>query len=232
MPAAIEPEKWEAIELEYMHDPKATYSRVANKFGVSLGSVNSYAKTHGWAKKKKKIIAKQRQQLSKEINKNISKQAKKIANVFTAELEAADLLLKKLLETAKDNQQFNRHLVQIKRKRGREQDEWIEEREFEVVDTKRLKDASSALKELTMLKKYLKGVLTEPEQEKMNMDRQKIELEEMKVKHGFNGPGDDGDETGVTVIPAQDFSLLENAIVESETVINTGEVLNEPSQDS
>ncbi|NLL63981.1 MAG: hypothetical protein GX241_07135 [Ruminococcaceae bacterium] len=85
-----------------------------------------------------------------------------------------------------DDKQFKRHLVQTKERKGNKSsftEVWdVEEREFNVVDTKRLRDLAAALKISKELQRLLEGLVDPGTEKKLAVERERLELEKKKVE--------------------------------------------------
>jgi hypothetical protein len=119
----------------------------------------------------------------------VAKTAKRYAYTIDHELEAADLIQKVVLATVKDAEQFRKHLVTRRKSKsttgvGSESDQWTEENLFTVVDTKRLQALAATLETTSRLKRMLLDIIDIPTDQKMELDKQKFELEKLKSEQG------------------------------------------------
>jgi Mg2+ and Co2+ transporter CorA len=135
-----------------------------------------------------------------------SKTAKKIDLVD----DSLDKLLKVINKTLSDAEQFNRHLVQMKSKSGSmaegiEESAWVEEQQFQVVDTKRLNDLASTLDKTVKLKRLVSNVIDAATLQKLEIDKERLQVEKSKAK--LPGEDDEDNETGVVLLPEIDDSL-------------------------
>lgn len=210
---------WIKIRTEY-ETSDVKLSKLAEKHGVPYPTIRDRSRREEWGRDKEEN---RKEIVRKTSKKVIEKIADKHAYDIAVELEAANLINQLILETLKDKQQFKRHLIQRKEKNifdgcGKEE-AWVEEQQFEVVDTKRLQAAAASLKISNDIKRMLLGIIDADKQQKLDIDRQNLEI--VKQKAGMN-EDDDGVQTGVLVLPDIDMTLMDNAIVEDTKVIDTG----------
>jgi len=173
---------WIKIKTEYETTPIST-RKLAEKYKVSVSTLQRRCRLEKWTKNKKDFVA--------DVNAKVrQKLAAKKANIIEQELdpalEAASLINKLILDTLKDEKQFKRHLIQMKEKEiiggsGTEK-WWVEEQEFDVVDTKRLRDLAQALKISKELQRLLQGILEPEAEKKLEIEKDRLELEKKKVE--------------------------------------------------
>ena len=84
-----------------------------------------------------------------------------------------------------------------KKKRSPTERWWVEEQEFDVIDTRRLRDLAQALKISKELMRLLQGLLDPADEKRLQLEQERLELEKMKA-----GIGDsEDDETGIVILP-------------------------------
>lgn len=231
---------WIKIRTEFeTTDVKLT--ELAIKHDVPYPTIRDRSRREEWKRNKDE----NRKEIVKKTSKKvIEKIADKNAYDIAIELEAANLINQLVLDALKDEKQFKRHIVQRKEKyslgringyddEGRpilvDEQQWVEEKELSVVDTKRLQAAAASLKTSAELKRLLLGIVDADKQEKIDIDKQKVDIDRQnldiaKQKAGMN-EDDDGLQTGVLILPDIDMALMDNAIVEETKVIDTGHTL-------
>ena len=125
------------------------------------------------------------------------KKASILAKELDPALEAAAKINQLVLDTLKDEKQFKRHLIQRKEKfdSGTER-WWVEEQEFDVIDTRRLRDLAQALKISKELMRLLQGLLDPADEKRLQLEQERLELEKTKA-----GVGDGEDDTGIVILP-------------------------------
>jgi len=186
---------WERIKAEYITDPQASYRKLCTKYGVPFSTLRDRAAKENWVAERKKTQNKIVRQAAQKI---VSRKAKRIAQELDPALEAAAKINQLVLDTLKDEKQFKRHLIQRKEKFDSGTEKWwVEEKEFNVVDTKRLRDLAQALKISKELMRLLQGLLDPADEKRLQLEQERLELEKMKA-----GIGDcDDDETGIVILP-------------------------------
>jgi hypothetical protein len=183
---------WDKIRIEY-EATGLSHRKLAEKYGVPYPTLRDRAKREQWTISaqtvRSKIVAKARENVA-------TKRARSITKELDPALEATEIINQLILETLKDTVQFKRHLIQRKEKifntTGKTKDTpattesseswWVEEKQFEVVDTKRLMAAAQALKISKELQRLLNGILSEAESQKLQIEREKLDVEKQKVK--------------------------------------------------
>lgn len=190
---------WVKIRTEY-ETTKTSYRKLAEKYGIPFPTIRDRAKREGWAASAKrnredivtKVIAKTSQRLA-------DRRAARIVDEIDPALEATELINKIVLDALKDELQFKRHLVQVKEKSpqivtlttstGKQtervmsvENQNVEERIYDVVDTKRLADLAKALQISKELQRTLLGLLSPADKAKIEVDEQKIQLAKEKLE--------------------------------------------------
>ena len=198
MPRRKEAERpdWERIKAEYITDLQASYRKLCTKYGVPFSTLRDRAKRENWVAERKKTQNKIVRQTAQKI---VSRKAKRIAQELDPALEAAAKINQLVLDTLKDDKQFRRHLIQRREKEMLTGTEkwWVEEKEFDVVDTRRLRDLAQALKISKELMRLLQGLLDPADEKRLEIERERLEIE--KTRAGI-GDGED-DETGIVILP-------------------------------
>lgn len=153
---------WIEIETEYI-TTNTSYAKIAEKHGVPLGTLQKYAAKNDWFGKKQdyaeKTVAKTTDKIAKE-------EAKKLAKLT----KAADMMTDVVERILKDTQQFNRHIVGFG-----------EEKVYQKVDTKAIRDITVAIKELTSVVRNLNNIPTQAEMEAQRIASERLELEKRKA---------------------------------------------------
>jgi HD superfamily phosphohydrolase len=173
---------WEQIRTEYI-TTKITYEKLAKKYSVPYGTLKDRAQREKWFTAKKKT---QEKVVRNAVKKIASRKASRIIKELDPALLAAEKINQLVLDTLKDDKQFKRHLVQTKERKGNKSsftEVWdVEEREFDVVDTKRLRDLAAALKISKELQRLLEGLVDPGTEKKLAVERERLELEKKKVE--------------------------------------------------
>lgn len=186
---------WDAMKTEYV-TTKTTYSRLAEKYGVSISQIKIVAAREGWTKERKKFAARVQQ---KAYRKACNHEADRLSRLITATTGAIDVAMRAI----NDDEQFNRYLVERREKYAvpvADEDaedgelppdgklvterQWIEERTYQKVDTKALKDLTGVLKDLTGLVRDLYGIPTQAQAEAQRIAAERLELDRKKAEDG------------------------------------------------
>ena len=179
---------WDDLKIEYA-TTKISYEKLAKKYGVTKSALEKIANKQKWVEARRKHCEKT---VAKAIDRASTHQAK----VLAKELQLADEITKVLDRALKDAKQFNKHLIQRKEKKGKDEKWWVEEQEFSKIDTKALKEAAETLRIVEDMKRRMNNMLTEPERQKFEIEREKLAMD--KAKNSIND--DDDDTTGVVVL--------------------------------
>ena len=139
MPALTD-EQWDEMKNEFI-TTKISFRRLAEKYDIAHSAISKRAAREGWAEKRAQFVSEVETQLLK-------KNAKNRANQINRAMLAVSKVLDCALDALDDHEQFNRHIVSEGRGEGVS---ITEERIFEKVDTKALKDLVSVVKEATVL---------------------------------------------------------------------------------
>ena len=173
---------WEKIKIEYL-STNTSYRKLAEKYAVSFATLKERAVRERWFPTKKKT---QEKVIRNTAQKIASRKATRIIKELDPALLAAEKINQLVLDTLTDDKQFKRHLVQVREKEGDIDgfsEKWdVEEREFNVVDTKRLRDLAAALKISKELQRLLEGLVDPGTEKKLAVERERLELEKKKVE--------------------------------------------------
>ncbi len=187
---------WGKIRAEYVTSPrKISYRDLAKKWDVAFTTLCRRAKEEEWFRKRKEYE-------EKALNKTIQKAAEKQAEKMSVELIAAEKASAEIINIAlgilTDPGQFQRHLVKFRQGQGMgEFTEELAEKEMTVIDARRLRDIASALDTATKLSRTLQGILDEPVKQRLDIEREKLEID--RTKAGLDEGSED--DTGIVVLP-------------------------------
>ena len=179
-------ENWTKIRNEYITG-KLSIKALAEKHGVPYKTLSGISVQQSWTKKRKahreKVAA-----------RALEKAEEKQANELAALMESTDSLIGAITSALRDPQQLHRHIVSIGC--GAE----VEERIYDKVDTKAVRDLTAALKDLAQLQREFYNLPTPAQAEAQRIAAERLELERRKVEAAAGGVDED-DETGVVLIP-------------------------------
>lgn len=160
---------WAQIKMEYITG-NIGQKALANKHGVSLNVLKKYATKENWVEEKRKYAL-------KVVEKAVQKEVNRQANALAKELQAADKMSDVILKALGDDKQFNRWIVT----EGGDGYTITDEKVFEKVDMRSMKDAVATLKMIEQLKRSVQGLLTLQEETQRDIALRKIALEEKKA---------------------------------------------------
>jgi hypothetical protein len=204
MPGNGEIFPWEQIKQEYI-TTNETFASLGRKHSVSKTAVFKQAKKGNWGE--------QRSQWRTSVNKasyaHITKTAiKDQISLYEKTRQAASQIIDSILRAGIDPDGFYRHVVQREEGDRDYKKKWVEDKVLETLNGKNASDAAKAIKDLTLIARTLDDIVDAATKQKLDMDREKLELEKRKA-----GLSDDIEqECGIAYMPGQDQSLLEGAL--------------------
>lgn len=160
---------WAQIKMEYITG-NIGQKALAKKHGVSLNVLQKYATKEKWVEEKRKYAL-------RVVEKAVQKEVNRQANALAKELQAADKMSDVILKALGDDKQFNRWIVT----EGGDGYTITDEKVFEKVDMRSMKDAVATLKMIEQLKRSVQGLLTLQEETQRDIALRKIALEEKKA---------------------------------------------------
>jgi len=194
---------WAAIRLEY-ETTKISYRKLATKHSVSFSTLEKRARREHWRAAAdlmqnaidSEVATAARQRVASHVAR---KSAEKAIREIDPALEATELINQLVLETLMDAKQFNRHLIQVKDRTpqivtlttssGKETEkvmsvehQEVEERIYDVVDTKRLQELAKALQISKELQRTLQGILDPADKAKNLIDKRKIRIDKERLE--------------------------------------------------
>ena len=197
---------WIKIKTEYV-TTNATYQQLADKNGVAYTTIAKYAKLDNWIEERDKYKIETTHKL---INRCMTKEVKNEADKLERMRESADKLSEMINKSLNDTDQFNRHIVQTKKKSGQEEEWDSEERIYKKLDTRAIKDMTSAMKDLTSMLRNVYDLQTIQEIEANRIAKEKLQLDREKASL-FD---DDEDDTGVVLLsPTKEGEPAEDKLI-------------------
>lgn len=182
---------WAAIRLEY-ETTDISYRKLATKHGVSFSTLEKRARREHWRAAAdimqnaidSEVATAARQRVAEHVAR---KKAEKAIKEIDPALEAAEQINQLVLEALKDEKQFYRHLITKKVSEstyrvGSKSRQWVESKEMDVLDTKRLADLAKALQISKELQRTLQGLLDPADKAKNKIEKQKIKIEKEKLE--------------------------------------------------
>lgn len=175
---------WDAIKTEYVTSDISQRALI-EKYKVNNVDLAKHSKNEKWVEERKKYKAKV---TSKAIAKSCNKRANELAGVLDAAFNIRDTIV----GATKDPVQFNRYLVQY----GSGKDYDTEERVYDKVDTKAIREMTLALKAVEDLIRSIGNIPTEAEMQRLRIEKEKWEREKAEANRTENN-----DHLGVILIP-------------------------------
>ena len=165
---------WDKIRTEYITSD-LSLKDISEKYGVQQRLVNTKSAEQGWVDQRKKYNA-------KVVEKAVNKVATKRANQLAKELAIADNISNVLKKALDDAEQFNRYIIDTTTRVDGTEIRTSEEKTFEKVDMRALKDAAAALKLVEEMKRSMAGILRVEEINRNRREEKRLKLEEEKLQ--------------------------------------------------
>ena len=165
---------WDKIRTEYITSD-LSLKDISDKYGVQQRLVNTKSAEQGWVDQRKKYNA-------KVVEKAVNKVATKRANQLAKELAIADNISNVLKKALDDAEQFNRYIIDTTTRVDGTEIRTSEEKTFEKVDMRALKDAAAALRLVEEMKRSMAGILRVEEINRNRREEKRLKLEEEKLQ--------------------------------------------------
>ena len=165
---------WDKIRTEYI-TTDLSLKDITEKYGVQQRLVNTKSAEQGWVDQRKKYNA-------KVVEKAVNKVATKRANQLAKELTIADNISNVLKKALDDAEQFNRYIIDTTTRVDGTEIRTSEEKTFEKVDMRALKDAAAALRLVEEMKRSMAGILRVEEINRNRREEKRLRLEEEKLQ--------------------------------------------------
>ena len=165
---------WDKIRTEYITSD-LSLKDISEKYGVQQRLVNTKSAEQGWVDQRKKYNA-------NVVEKAVNKVATKRANQLAKELAIADNISNVLKKALDDAEQFNRYIIDTTTRVDGTEIRTSEEKTFEKVDMRALKDAAAALRLVEEMKRSMAGILRVEEINRNRREEKRLRLEEEKLQ--------------------------------------------------
>lgn len=162
---------WSPIKTEYI-TTKCSYRQLSEKYGVSIGMISKVSVRERWSEQREQFA---HRCVKKAEKKAETKEVNRLARLISATTKAIDVAM----EAFKDEKQFNRYIISEGIGGGATE---TEERIFDKVDTKALKDLTGVLKDLTALMRDFYNIPTPAQAEAQRIAAERLELERKKAE--------------------------------------------------
>lgn len=166
---------WIKMKAEYVSDPNTSLRKLSQKYGVRYTTVAQKSKADNWfATKKEKL---------KEIeSRAVSKVVSKKADALAKEIEIADKISTRILKAMEDEEQFNRYIVNETVSDETTSMSTSNEKVFNKVDMRALKDAAQTLKLVEEMKRSMLNIQRADQLNRERREERRLEMEEERLK--------------------------------------------------
>lgn len=172
---------WAEIENDYVTDIRKkgwTLEQLAKKYGISYSSITKYAADNNWSEKRKNH-GKAVKEKSAEITTHLL--SNEIARATARHLRISDKLLKIVEDAINDDREFYKVVEKLRTGYGPgEFDERIVVETVGALNDAKLVNVVSSFEKLQKAQRQTLRILDEKDQQKLNLEREKIEDEEDK----------------------------------------------------
>ena len=184
---------WETIEADYITSD-LSYKALANKYGLAYSTVGLHGSAGNWPDKRQKHRTKVK---SKVVRKIETKQANELAKLQGATNDAIGIVCNAL---GKEDQFYTylcdhkeRYVggVEVSEDKILSEISTTEQRKFDKIDSKALRDLTTVLKDLVQLQREFYDIPTEAQKE-----QRKIALDKAEIERKRN---DDGKDNAVVI---------------------------------
>lgn len=162
---------WEKIRIEYV-TTRCSYRQLSEKYGVAIGNISKVSVRERWKEQRERFVHDVSKKAEEKEKRN---QVNRLARLTRATTKAVDVAMKAL----DDEKQFNRYIISEGIGGGATE---TEERIFDKVDTKALKDLTGVLKDLTALMRDFYNIPTPAQAEAQRIAAERLEIERKKAE--------------------------------------------------
>ncbi len=174
---------WEPIKTEYV-TTRTTYKELAVKHNVPFNTVKQLGRKYKWGVARKEYSENVAKKILQKTSEN---EAIHIANQIKNLQATADNLSAMLALACQDTGMYKRHLVRVAESQNYEGDPESKVsyvlKEFDIANTKLLKDLSVVLLNITAAVRNLYGIPTKKEQMEMDLAAQRLEMDKRKLDY-------------------------------------------------
>lgn len=176
---------WQAMKTEYI-TTDISYRDLAKKYGVHYTNISRRGGAEGWVEARNQYRT---NTLSKTLEKSSNREASRLARLMDTTSKAIDVAVKAF----EDGDQFNRYIVETMEEYAVPDIEddgetaigmrkWTEEKIFQKIDTKALKDLTAVLKDLTGLMRDFYNIPTPAQAEAQRIAAERLALDRQKAE--------------------------------------------------
>lgn len=176
---------WEKIRADYITSD-ISLRKLAEKYKTSTSKIYEHSRKEGWVEARK-------QHRKEIIEEAVGKACVKPIEVLADILDIAYKICDYIAEAVDDPDQFKRYLVKVGDGKG---NYYTVEKVFGKYDTKAMKEMVYSIKDLASLILSIKGINTEAEQQRLDIQREKLQM--LKERYGRN-QGESQSEYGLII---------------------------------
>ena len=183
---------WSGIKGEYV-TTAISLSQLAQKHSVSLNTLKHVSAAEHWPEHRKDH---RKNVETKTMRKVQERTSAKCADKLLQLQSSADLLSGIIEQILSDERQFHRHLVKTRNRGLADSDAkgahecWdVEQREFDKVDTKAVRELAAALKDVASVVRNVYDLPTKAQASMMKMAAGRLEMNKKKSEEGGSGSG-------------------------------------------
>lgn len=169
---------WQRIKVAYVTG-QMSYRDLARKHKLQPNAISRKGREEEWPRLRREYREKA---AAKAIDKENVNEAERLSKLIRAEDAMEDVVVKLF----SDAQQFYRHIVIDGQGHS-------EERIFDKVDTRAIRDLTGALKDLTYVRRNLDGLPTQAEKEAQRIAAERLKMDQKKAEM------DEGTDKNITV---------------------------------
>lgn len=166
---------WVKIKADYVSNPELTLKKIAIKYGIRERTVLDKSRAEGWFATKKKNMEK----LSAKVTERVT--AKK-ADALAKEIMIADRISSRILKAMEDELQFNRYIVNESMSDETTSMSTSNEKIFDKVDMRALKDAAQTLKLVEEMKRSMLNIQKAEQLNRERREDRRLEIEEERLR--------------------------------------------------
>ena len=165
---------WGKLKTEYV-TTDISLKKLAKKHEIRYPTVCERSSKEGW-------VAARKEHIQKTCAKACAKISTRQADELAKELKAVNKLSSVITKMLEDDEQFNRHIIQTRKKTGKEEVWSAEEKVFMKMDTGSIKDVAHTLKLIEGMKRSMENILTMDQKKKIENDNRKLVIEEERFE--------------------------------------------------
>ena len=207
-------DKWEEAKRRYILSD-ITMEQLAEETGLSINTLRKKCAKEKWkAERNKQGKKRTKKALEKAVKRASEKTAKQLNESMEEELDLAKQIMRQIRRALNDQDQFAKHLVNIKGEKLKDgvfYTQWIEEQQFSKLDVKGIVDLAKALETVEGIHRRTSRQLTRLEEENLKLQKERLAIEREKLQLALKAAGktEEGEETGIVLMPSVDMQQYE-----------------------